>query len=686
MQIPLIAYQAINLFNALLSLSLGILVLLTNKRSKQIILFSAFAFSVFFWDIFYFFAFQTNSYELSSFLFRTCMIAGALILPIFTEFVFTLDKRKIPDFWRGLNFGLALIIIIFIYTDFYAYDGGPFLNFHYWPIIGFLSFVQILHYGANVLFSHKELIRIAKEEKPKLRQQAKIIVVGTSLGYLGAATNFLLWFRIPFPPILNILIPIYVASVAYAITKHELMDIRVAITRSAAYGIVAVMIVGSFIWLNLIHLPLIVTIFANAVLGLFWSWAAHRLREFIQTPLEEKWITGWYNSDTLINNIAQSLVPVSEKEEALRIISKQLKETIKIKEVHFILGKKDHQPKPIEYILLANEAKISLSADHPLIKTLAEQTQTVISYDNLATSVKEAIDGLEVLKAALFIPLSSSEGLEGIVILGEKVSEDPYSQRDITLFKTIMVQALAIFDRIRPYEKIKHDFEATQKKLYDTERILARSEKIAALATLIREYNHEIKTPLTIIRSELALWPEDPKLAESKKAMIEAIRRASDIVESTLRLSQPKEHHEVDVNINEVLEYALNLFPPSGVHLAKKLQKLPIIKGDKQDLRTVFINLIKNAVEAMPEGGELKIKTYTEKESDKELVCVEISDTGAGIPEENREKIFEPFFSTHVTKGRGLGLSIVFRIIREHSGSITFKSKVGKGTTFKISF
>jgi hypothetical protein len=110
--IPLYAYQLINLTNAILSLAMAAFVLLTRKWTKQIVLFSLFAFLVFLWDIFYFLTFTTDDFRLSSFLFRTCMIAGALILPTFTEFVFELVNKKIKPLFRTINFGLTLIIIL----------------------------------------------------------------------------------------------------------------------------------------------------------------------------------------------------------------------------------------------------------------------------------------------------------------------------------------------------------------------------------------------------------------------------------------------------------------------------------------------------------------------------------------------------------------------------------------------
>src|SRR3989338_2954600 len=117
----------------------------------------------------------------------------------------------------------------------------------------------------------------------------------------------------------------YVSTMAYAITKHELMDIRMVITRTAAYSMVGSLIVLSFIILNLNTMPQILVIITNAALALVWAMAGHRLRAFIQTPLEEKWITDWYNSDRLINDITTQLAAAFEKEHAFTSIADALK-------------------------------------------------------------------------------------------------------------------------------------------------------------------------------------------------------------------------------------------------------------------------------------------------------------------------------------------------------------------------
>ena len=153
------------------------------------------------------------------------------------------------------------------------------------------------------------------------------------------------------------------------------------------------------------------------------------------------------------------------------------------------------------------------------------------------------------------------------------------------------------------------------------------------------------------------------------------------IISNILDFARPKQPVFQDTNINSVIEQALEKSPlPDNVKVFTKLGNgLSQIVADADQLRQVFINLISNAAQAMPEGGELLIRTT---QSD-DFVKVEFKDTGTGISPENLEKILQPMFSTKI-KGVGLGLTISKRIIESHHGKIEVNSQVGQGTTFII--
>ncbi|MFA5840249.1 MAG: ATP-binding protein [Candidatus Margulisiibacteriota bacterium] len=633
-------FSAVSIINLLM----GLLILLKDPKNKINISFSIFAVSISLWVATWAMTFWVDD-QTSKLFWTRMMLFGPSIIPtsfLYFSIIFPRNEIKVSIFSLiAFFFAPSIIFLAFVPTDFYIKTiKVASWGIDFTPGAGYLAHSIFL---ASFVFATLFYLG-AKYTRYKGIDRGRILYV--LIGVLIAATtgvlvNYLLpligitWLN-KFGPLATTAV---VACTAYAIIKHELMDIKVVITRTVAYGIVGILLMASFAGLNSFQWPILLNMFANSLLGIFWAFSANRLREFIQTPLEEKWVTDWYNSDQLINNIAKNMIPVMEKETVFNTVAHELKSVIKIKNIEVFVGK----PK-VEY---------------------SEVTKT---------------------EKGLIIPLFSSDGIEGVLTLGPKISEDPYNAKDLLLFKTVTSQTQVVFDRIRPYEQIKREFDANQKKLYDTERMLARSEKIASLANLIREYNHEIKTPLSIIRGEAALLVKEARdaayLEWFKNLVFEQVDRANDIVESTLRLSTAKERKEVELDLNAVILNAIRFYPISGIHLDKEFGSIPSIKGEVDDLQLVFVNLLKNAVESMPAGGKIYIKTYLSKKQDAAYVCAEVGDTGIGIPKENLEKIFEPFFSTHVTKGRGLGLSIVFRIIREHLGEIEVKSEVGKGSTF----
>jgi len=278
----------------------------------------------------------------------------------------------------------------------------------------------------------------------------------------------------------------------------------------------------------------------------------------------------------------------------------------------------------------------------------------------------------------LIIPCLLEDRLIAILVLGRKLSEDHYTDEDIGLLEVLANQVAMALDHTRSYEKIKSDLEVAEIQL-------ARSERLASLGTLTAGVTHEIRNPLTVIRSETERLANEERdlnyLKEYRELLLKHIDRIAGIVQRMLSMAKEKPRQEKEVDINEVIDLSLQLLTLGQIKIIKRFNKVPHIKGDPEEMEEVFVNLIHNSIHAMPENGTLTIKTYLEGGR----TVAEVSDTGKGIPPENTEKIFDPFFSTR-HEGVGLGLSIVYRIVREHGGDIKVTSEVGKGTTFKVIF
>ncbi|MBI5078574.1 hypothetical protein HZB08_00940 [Candidatus Saganbacteria bacterium] len=294
--------------------------------------------------------------------------------------------------------------------------------------------------------------------------------------------------------------------------------------------------------------------------------------------------------------------------------------------------------------------------------------------------VKERLTLKEIsLKGGeLVIPCRLEERTIVLIVLGKKLSEDPYTDEDIRLLSALAGQTAVAIDHTRTYEEIKRELETTHVQL-------DRSQRLASLGTLTAGVTHEIRNPLAVIRAETERLANEPRdldyLKQHRDLLLRQVDRISGIVRRMLSLAKAKPKQRVEVKLSEVIDATLQLFNICRVAVKKEYQAIPPIAGDPEELQEVFINLIQNALEAMPTGGTLTLRTFLENGR----VAAEVSDTGRGIPAEMREKIFDPFFSTR-HEGTGLGLPISYRIVREHGGDIKVTSQEGKGTTFRVLF
>ena len=238
------------------------------------------------------------------------------------------------------------------------------------------------------------------------------------------------------------------------------------------------------------------------------------------------------------------------------------------------------------------------------------------------------------------------------------------------------------------------------------EHRLLQSEKLKSLGELAGGVAHDFNNVLAAIlgRAQLLkmIFEPPPGNKERRKAMIElnegleVIEQASRDGAETVRRIQEFARKRVDdkhfttVDLNEIIDNALeytrmrwkNDAESKGIkiNIQKELAILPTTSGSASELREVITNLLNNAVDAMPQGGEIKIKTYRE---DNHIV-VTVEDTGAGIPEYIKDRIFDPFFTTKGVQSTGLGMSVSYGIINRHRGTISVDSIEGQGTTFTI--
>jgi PAS domain S-box-containing protein len=224
-------------------------------------------------------------------------------------------------------------------------------------------------------------------------------------------------------------------------------------------------------------------------------------------------------------------------------------------------------------------------------------------------------------------------------------------------------------------------------ELKEMQEKMVRSERLVVLGQLAGGVGHELRNPLGAIKNaayflNMALEQPEPEVKETLEILEREVATSERIVSSLLDFACPKSPTRRKVDINEVvLEVLSRNNVPENIEVLRQLEEsLPAILADPDQLGQVFSNIIRNGIQAMPEGGRLLVKS---KVLNPEWVAISITDTGVGIPPKERPKVFEPLF-TSKAKGIGLGLALTKTLVGGHGGSIEILSKVGKGSTFRV--
>lgn len=234
-------------------------------------------------------------------------------------------------------------------------------------------------------------------------------------------------------------------------------------------------------------------------------------------------------------------------------------------------------------------------------------------------------------------------------------------------------------------------------KLREMEENLKRADRLAAIGKLAAGMAHEIRNPLASISGSIEILKEEGRASSRHQQLmnivLREINRLNSLIEDFLLFARPSLPVKEPIQLNAMVEEVLRIFRHSPdfdalIQLHTTFQDELFIQGDAQQIKQVFWNLLANAAQAMPQGGDLRVHVRRHGPSLPDEVLqgeISISDTGTGISDNEVEKIFDPFFTTK-ERGTGLGLSIVHRIVESHGGKISVSSQPGKGTTFTILF
>lgn len=322
--------------------------------------------------------------------------------------------------------------------------------------------------------------------------------------------------------------------------------------------------------------------------------------------------------------------------------------------------------------LAVNERPLVVSESSSLLSYFSEEERKLLSR----------------LNAELVYPLNVMNRISGILVMGKKVNGKEFDKKELELLSLLLGQAAFAIEHASLYE-IQRD---RLKRMYRTDRLAVLGELAAGAA-------HEIKNPLTSIRSTIQYLSNDFDVESEKGQMMHELlnetERINKIVQGLLSFARPSELNSMEINLEQLINQTLLL-----VNNTLKKQRIEVefeyfteqttIMGDAEQLKQVCLNIILNAVEAMKENDESHPRTLYISMEEGTLIdvrsrylLISFEDTGKGIDEEDIENVFNPFFTTK-EEGTGLGLAICFGIINRHKGELEVRSTLGKGTCFTI--
>jgi len=297
--------------------------------------------------------------------------------------------------------------------------------------------------------------------------------------------------------------------------------------------------------------------------------------------------------------------------------------------------------------------------------------------------------------SALAVPLMADDRVLGVLTLDHPEAAH-FESRHLVLMVAIAHQASAAVEKARLYKEISHMAEVLEQRveertreLRETQAQLVHAEKLAALGELAAGVAHEINNPLHILQAYVeymgTLVAHDDSLLQLLEPMRNSLESMAHLTAQLRDFSRPAlgERKPVDINdtVGKVMRLATKELMHSKIEIRSSLHDdLPAVIGDARQLEQVFLNLILNARDAMPGGGELAIETY----ADTADVYTLFRDTGIGIAEDDMTQIFEPYFTTKRDRGTGLGLAICQRLVAQHGGKIQVQSRLGEGAQFTV--
>jgi len=665
--------------NFITCISVALFVIFKNAKNPLNVSFFNLNFSVALYSFGYFFWQLARSEGQAIFWFKFTVVGIILINITYLYFVFHFlelidKKRRLLRVCAFINF---IFIILNIQSYFYA-RFEPRYNLGFWPVPTILFTIYLMFWFWQCSYGFYWLLKGLKLYTGLKRQQIKYFTISAIFGFVGGATNWPMWYKIHFPPYLNITISLYIGIVAYAIFRYRLLEINLALTRIGVFVIVYTLVLGIPFWLGYttkLWFPATMLAVLLATIGPFVYQLLRKHAENILFKDRQRY-------QLALIELSKTMGRIRDLDKLYKTIVLTVYDTIKVPFAGIYLKDEEYKSYQLKhYFPKKSQSNFQefVPLDYPLVSLLNQQKRPLLS-EETGTLDKIRLDH------GLVIPCFIEDDLLGFLVLGPKPNNQMYTQDDLLVFETLSYSTSLAIENCKFWKEI----EDRQRK--------ARLEEMDTFAYSLA---HEIDNPMTIVlnlstllKKHFLKYISDPneqkEVEDTCGFLIEASKRVSGMVKAIRQFGEKTTGELIPLNLQEAIEGYCKLFLPelkaNSVFFNKEIPVEPIyIKGVAAELQQVLIILSKNSIHAMKYSGTKKI-TLTVIKVNHDTVRIAFSDTGYGIKPEKTQTIFAPFVTTKAsTEGTGMGLYNAKGFILRHKGKIWAESEGDhKGATFII--
>ena len=557
----------------------------------------------------------------------------------------------------------------------------------YAPKPTLLYILSALNVAFWISYGLAHLVKTFKvTESFMVKNQLKYFFIGISLFVFFGFTLFALSLGFEIYPVSGFINIIWTGLIAYSILKYQAFDIRVVIKRAIVYTALTTIVAGIYTLIVAVSLAFGLeylrfnSILVNTATAIIVAAGFVPVRNWLQNIVDKLFFKTKYDSQKILSAFSDKLSSLMVLGPLLDHIADTITNTLFVKKISILLINEENEKYTIRmsrnFNLLNSEEVCFEKGDY--ITSWFEKHKNKIFFNELNEIKGEFERKIFKLKSMLMVPVKLNKELIGIICVGEKMSEDAFLRQDLDFISSIASQSSVAIENARLTEQLRN-FE---KSMY-------QADKMVALGTLASTVVHEIKNPLVAIKTFTQLLTrkfEDKEYREKFSSIVpQELDHLETILNSLSDYSRLQKNQFERINVDYIIENILMLLSheaaKKNIKVVKEYSRKDItIYADPAQIKQVLMNIILNAIQAIPGQGIISIML---EDSNKENLKIKVKDTGPGISKENIKQLFKPFFTTK-TKGTGLGLSTSFRIIKEHGGNIEIESELKKGTTFII--